>query len=111
MSANPKTRSQRQAKVPPQLTARSAAALLEGHRRGTGAVTTRRAFEQGIGFSLARMWTGTRKLERQIKARGPSNYCPLWPRRRTGRESAPSNLIGAKGSPWKMTVKGEPQRD
>jgi predicted GIY-YIG superfamily endonuclease len=70
---------------------------LRAHREGTACSTTRHAFEQGIGFELARTWPGTAKLERQIKSRGPSNYCPLCPRRRLGRESAPSNLIGAKG--------------
>jgi len=64
---------------------------LKAHRDGTGAVTTRRAFEKGITFSLARTWPGTLKLERQIKARGPSNYCPLCPRRRRPSESAPSD--------------------
>jgi predicted GIY-YIG superfamily endonuclease len=70
---------------------------LKDHREGTGSVTTRRAFEQGIAFTVARTWQGTLKLERQIKARGPSNYCPLCPRRRPARDSAPSNLIGANG--------------
>jgi len=70
---------------------------LKDHRAETGAVTTRRAFEQGIAFTVARTWRGTLKLERQIKARGPGNYCPFCPRRRKGRESAPSNLIGANG--------------
>lgn len=70
---------------------------LKNHRDGTGCVTTRRAFERGITFTLARTWPGTLRLERQIKSRGPSNYCPLCPRRRNGRESAPSNLIGANG--------------
>ena len=37
-------------------------------------IATRRAFELGITFELVRIWSGTRKLERQIKARGPSNY-------------------------------------
>jgi len=53
-----------------------------------GSVTTRRAFDQGIGFTLARVWwPSTLRLERQIKARGPVNYCPLCPRRprATGR--------------------------
>jgi predicted GIY-YIG superfamily endonuclease len=70
---------------------------LKDHRAGTWAVTKRRAFEQGIAFTVARTWRGTLKLERQIKARGPGNYCPFCPRRRKGRESAPSNLIGANG--------------
>lgn len=55
---------------------------LTDHREGAGCVTTRRAFEQGIGFTLARSWEGTLKLERQIKSRGPGNYCPLCPPRR-----------------------------
>ena len=34
-----------------------------------GCVTTRRAFDQRIGFTLARVWwPGTLRLERQIKA-------------------------------------------
>jgi predicted GIY-YIG superfamily endonuclease len=70
---------------------------LKDHRAGTGAVTTRRAFEQGIAFTVVRTWRGTLKLERQIKARGPGNYCPLCPRRRRGRDIRPSNLIGANG--------------
>lgn len=71
---------------------------LADHREGTGgSATTRLAFEQGITFTLARTWSGTLKLKRQIKARGPSNYRPLCARRRSDRESAPSNLIGAKG--------------
>jgi predicted GIY-YIG superfamily endonuclease len=45
---------------------------LQAHREGDGGVTTRRAFDQGIGFTLARIWwPGTLRLERQIKARGP----------------------------------------
>src|SRR5215472_9534358 len=50
---------------------------LESHRQGTGGVTTKRAFDQGITFTLARTWPGTPKLKRQIKDRGPVNYCPI----------------------------------
>ena len=53
---------------------------LRAHGEGDGCVTTRRAYDQGIGFTLA--WVprpGTLRLERQIKARGPVNYCPLCP--------------------------------
>ena len=53
---------------------------LEGHRLGTAGATTRLAFDQGIGFTLARSWSGTLKLMRQLKDRGPVNYCPLCPR-------------------------------
>jgi hypothetical protein len=51
---------------------------LEGPTRwAEGCVTTQRAFDQEIGFTLARVWwPGTLRLERQIKARGPVNYCP-----------------------------------
>ena len=69
---------------------------LEAHREGTGGRTTRLAFEKGITFTLARTWPGSPRLERQIKSRGPSNYCPLCPRRRSNGTAA-SNLIGANG--------------
>jgi predicted GIY-YIG superfamily endonuclease len=68
---------------------------LKDHQEGSGCVTTRRAFDQGIAFTLARTWSGSRKLERQIKSRGPTNYCPLFPRWSSG--AAPSNLTGANG--------------
>jgi predicted GIY-YIG superfamily endonuclease len=68
---------------------------LERHREGKGGKTTRRAFDQGISFTLARTWSGSLSLERQIKSRGPSNYCPLCPRWSSG--IAPSNLTGANG--------------
>jgi hypothetical protein len=54
---------------------------LESHRQGIAGVTTRLAFNKGIGFTLARTWPGTPKLKRQIKDRGPVNYCPICPRR------------------------------
>jgi hypothetical protein len=50
---------------------------LESHRQGTAGATTKRAFDQRIGFTLARTWPGTPKLKRQIKDRGPVNYCPI----------------------------------
>jgi hypothetical protein len=49
---------------------------LENHRQGTAGATTKLAFDQGIGFTLARAWPGTPKLNRQINDRGPVNYCP-----------------------------------
>jgi hypothetical protein len=61
-----------------------------------GCVTTRRAFDQGIVFTLARVWRpGTLRLERQIKARGPVNYCPLCPRRSRAADRARSSPIPA----------------
>jgi predicted GIY-YIG superfamily endonuclease len=72
---------------------------LRAHREGDGRVTTRRAFDQGIGFTLTRVWwPGTLRLERQIKARGPVNYCPLCLRRPRAAERArsfPPPRIGA----------------
>jgi hypothetical protein len=62
---------------------RNLAQRLQGHREGADCATTRRTLDQGIGFVLARTRTGTPTLERQIKARGPVNYCPLCPRRRS----------------------------
>lgn len=67
---------------------------LMNHREDSaGSVTTRRAFDQGIGFTLARVWQpGTLRMERQIKDRGPVNYCPLCPRR-------PRTIDRARSSP------------
>jgi predicted GIY-YIG superfamily endonuclease len=54
---------------------------LENHRQGTACATTKLAFDRGIGFTLARTWAGTPKLEREIKRRGVVNACPICPRR------------------------------
>jgi hypothetical protein len=53
---------------------------LENHRQGIAGATTKLAFDRGIGFTLARTWPGTPKLKRQLKDRGPVNYCPICPR-------------------------------
>jgi hypothetical protein len=49
---------------------------LQGHREGSGCVTTRKAFDQGIGFTLARVWEpGSLRLERPprpVPAAGPA---------------------------------------
>lgn len=51
---------------------------IERHRAGTGARLTEVAKERGIDFVVARKWTGTRQLERQLKNRkeGP-RLCPI----------------------------------
>src|SRR5215472_995804 len=68
--------------------------LLE-HRTGTACATTRRAFSQGIEFTLARTWQpGSRELARHVKDCGPVNYCLLCPRR-----PRPSELARARSSP------------
>jgi predicted GIY-YIG superfamily endonuclease len=54
---------------------------LANHRQGTACVTTKLAFDRGIGFTLARTWVGTPKLEREIKRHGVVNSCPICPRR------------------------------
>ena len=82
---------------------------LEAHREGRGGKTTRYAFDLGIAFTLARTWSGPLKLERQIKSRGPSNYCPLCPRWSSG--TAPSNLIGANGFAGEDHSQGSARRD
>jgi hypothetical protein len=33
--------------------------------------------EQGIGWQLARIWTGTRTRERSLKQRGATRRCPV----------------------------------
>ena len=70
---------------------------LESHRKGTAGATTKLAFDQGIGFTLARTWSGTPKLKRQIKDRGPVNYCPICPRPTTASAAPPLNPTGAHG--------------
>jgi hypothetical protein len=50
---------------------------VENRRQDTTGATTKLAFDQGIGFTLARTWPGTPKLKRQIKDRGPANYRPI----------------------------------
>jgi hypothetical protein len=50
---------------------------LESHRHGTACATTKLAFDRGIGFTLARTWPGTQKLERDIKRTGVVNCCPV----------------------------------
>jgi predicted GIY-YIG superfamily endonuclease len=49
---------------------------LENHRQGGASATTKAAVNQEIRFTLARTWSGTPKLKREIKDRGPVNYCP-----------------------------------
>jgi hypothetical protein len=57
---------------------RSLPQRLRAHREGDGGVTTCRAFDQGIGFTLARVWwPGTLRLERQIKAPRPTELLPV----------------------------------
>ncbi len=51
---------------------------LDAHRRGNGARLVEVATERGIGFRLARVWTGDRARERRLKRRkeGP-RLCPI----------------------------------
>jgi predicted GIY-YIG superfamily endonuclease len=82
---------------------------LQRHREGKGGKTTRYAFDLGISFVLARTWSGSLSLERQIKSNGPSNYCPLCPRWSSG--SPPSNLTGANGFAGEGHSQGSARRD
>ena len=53
------------------------AARLEEHRTGRGARLLAVAREAGIGWTLARTWTGDRARERQLKNEGgASRRCP-----------------------------------
>lgn len=52
---------------------------LEKDGRGSRLVEAVR--HAGIGFSVARLWSGDRYLERRIKGRGLSAYCPLCSKR------------------------------
>lgn len=48
------------------------------HRQGVGARLCEVAKERGIGFTLAEVWVGGRRLERQLKRQknGPK-FCPI----------------------------------
>ncbi len=51
---------------------------LETHRAGKGARLLEVIQAEGIGWQLARTWTGTRHLERALKRQGgASRRCPL----------------------------------
>lgn len=50
---------------------------LEHHKHGTGARLLAVVGTAGIGWTVARTWTGTRGLERKIKGYGArSRFCP-----------------------------------
>lgn len=50
---------------------------LEGHRQGTGCVTTARFIALGIGFDLVRVWRGGYAVERRLKRNGAVSWCPI----------------------------------
>lgn len=52
-------------------------ARLAHHAAGSGANLLRHVAKAGIGWQLARTWTGSRSRERQLKARGHSRACPV----------------------------------
>jgi len=52
-------------------------ARLVDHARGRGARLMEVIGEQGIGWQLARIWTGTRARERSLKQRGATRRCPV----------------------------------
>ena len=48
------------------------------HRQGTGARLCQVAKERGIDFTLAEVWFGGRRLERQLKRQKNSpKFCPI----------------------------------
>lgn len=53
-------------------------ARLEAHRKGNGAAIMAAVNLAGIGWTLARTWTGGRGLEKQLKRRKKARcLCPL----------------------------------
>jgi hypothetical protein len=52
-------------------------ARLVNHAAGRGARLMQVVGEQGIGWQLARIWTGTRARERSLKQRGATRRCPV----------------------------------
>jgi hypothetical protein len=50
---------------------------LVDHAAGRGARLMQVVGEQGIGWQLARIWTGTRARERSLKQRGATRRCPV----------------------------------
>ncbi len=59
---------------------------LQAHRDGRGARLLEVITQAGIGFTLARTWTGDRRLERRLKDswHGP-RICPFCDARANGR--------------------------
>lgn len=57
---------------------------MRAHRAGRGAAILRACMVQGINWRVVRKWYGSRKLERQLKARKDSAaLCPVCKRRRS----------------------------
>jgi hypothetical protein len=52
-------------------------ARLIDHAAGRGARLLQVVGELGIGWQLARIWTGTRSRERSLKQRGATRRCPV----------------------------------
>lgn len=52
-------------------------ARLARHRTNSRPKLMQAVREAGIGFRLARTWTGTRARERQLKQRGHARQCPI----------------------------------
>jgi predicted GIY-YIG superfamily endonuclease len=52
-------------------------ARLVDHAAGRGARLLQVVGELGIGWQLARIWTGTRARERSLKQRGAARRCPV----------------------------------
>jgi predicted GIY-YIG superfamily endonuclease len=76
------------------------AARLQQHRLGQGSRLCQVAKERGIGFSLVRVWPGSRELERRLKNRkeGP-RLCPCCsgePHQLSWLEMGPAELAEAE---------------
>jgi len=67
---------------------------LAHHAAGTGANLPRHVAKAGIGWRLARTWTGDRTRERQLKARGHRRACPVC------RPELEARLLTRPGDPF-----------
>lgn len=62
-------------------------ARLATHGKAHGPALLRAVAEAGIGWRLARTWSGDRYRERQLKARGHTRKCPICRAERTGQHT------------------------
>lgn len=78
---------------------------LDEHRAGRGARLTQVVRSAGIGWTVARMWKGTRKDERRLKQwNGLAQVCPL-----CRPNPRPVRFLEAARLPWRRLRRMDPQ--
>jgi hypothetical protein len=76
-------------------------ARLIDHAAGRGARLLQVVGELGIGWQLARIWTGTRARERSLKQRGAARRCPVCQLAALGLQPArPVDPLALELGPW-----------